>query len=131
MENLGRQILAGTALAGQEHRRGRTRRDFSEKRLHCRQSGRLADDAIEAVGLRLGGAQGAHFAPQLRGFERLRDEQCDLVEVERLVHVMVGALLDRFDRGLHAHRQSEDDRGVGIAPLMRFSTARLPPTGRR
>ena len=62
----------------------------------------LADDAIEAVRLRLARAQRAHLAAQARRLERLLDEQRDLVEVERLVRVVIRAVLHRLDRRLDA-----------------------------
>ena len=118
VNHLGGQILAGAALARQQHRRRRARRDLLEQRLHRGDGRRLADDAIEAVGLGLARAQRPHFAPQLRRLERLLDEQRDLVEVERLVRVVIRALLHRLDGGLDARvRGQQDDERVGIALL--------------
>ena len=58
----------------------------------------------------------AHLAPQPRGLERLLDEQRDLVEVERLVRVVIRALLHRLDRRVDARvRRQQDDERVGIA----------------
>ena len=54
-------------------------------------------------------AQRPHFAPQLRRLERLLDEQRDLVEVERLVRVVIRAVLHRLDRDVDAR----DARSAG------------------
>ena len=63
-------------------------------------------------------AQRAHFAPQPRRFERLLDEQRDLVEVERLVGVVIRAVLHRLDGRLDARvRGQQDDQRVGVALL--------------
>ncbi len=79
---------------------------------------RLADDAIERVGLRLRGAQHADLAPQSRGLERLRHRARDIVEVERLVGEVVSADLHRFDRGLDRRvRRQENHEDVGIVLL--------------
>ena len=78
----------------------------------------LADDAIEAVRLRLARAQRAHLAAQPRRLERLLDEQRDLVEVERLVRVVIRAVLHRLDGGVDARvRGQQDDQRVGVALL--------------
>ena len=81
----------------------------------------LADDAIEAVGLRLAGAQRAHLAAQPRRLERLLDEQHDLVEVERLVGVVIRAGLHRFDGGVDARIGGQQDHqrvGIGLLDLL-------------
>ena len=102
VNDFGREILAGAALAGQQHRRGRARGDLLQQRLDAAIAALVADDAVEAVGLRLVGAQRPHLPPKPRRFERLFDEQRNLVEVERLVGVVIRAMLHRLDRRLHA-----------------------------
>ena len=110
VQHLGREILAGAALAGQQHRRRRARRDLLQQRLDASTiAGALADDAVEAVGLRLARAQRAHLAAQPRRLERLLDQQRDLVEVERLVGVVIRAVLHRLDGGVDAR----DTRSAG------------------
>ena len=78
--------------------------------------GRLfPDDAIDAERPRLAGAQRAHFPAQPRRFERLLDEQRDFVEVERLVRVVIRAVLHRLDRGVDGRiRGQQDHERVGV-----------------
>ena len=58
-----------------------------------------------------------HLAAQPRRLERLLDQQRDLVEVERLVRVVIRALLHRLDRGLDARvRRQQDDQRVRRRP---------------
>ena len=95
-----------------------TGRDLLQQRAHPDHHVALADDPIEAVGLRLGGAQRAHLAPQLRRLQRLGDQQRDLVDVERLVGVVIGAVLHRLDGVVDARvRRQEDDQGIRIVLL--------------
>jgi len=115
VQDLGGQVLAGARFSGQQHRRGRTRGDPLEQRLEFAQLRRIADDAIEAVGLGLRRPQLSNFAPQPRGLERLLDERRQRVEIERLVHEVVRAQLHRFDRGLDARiRGQQDHQQIGI-----------------
>ena len=118
VEHLGREILAGAALPRQQHRRRRTGRDLLQQRTDADHHVALADDPIEAVGLRLAGAQRPHFAPQLRGLQRLGDQQGDLVDVERLVGVVIGAVLHRLDGVVDARiRGQQDDQRIRIVLL--------------
>ena len=118
VQDLGREILAGPALAGQQHRRCWTGGDFLQQRADVDHHVALADDAIEAERLRLAGAQRPHFSPQLGRFQRLGDEQRDLVDVERLVGVVIRAVLHRFDRvGDAGVGGQQDDEGVGVVFL--------------
>ena len=102
VEDLRRQILARAALAGEEHGRRRARGDALEQRLEFAQLRRFADHPIEAVRLGLGRAQLPHLAPQPRRLERLLDHRGQRLEVERLVHEVVGAELHRLDGRVHA-----------------------------
>ena len=51
---------------------------------------------------------GAHFAPEVGRLERFLDEHHDLVEIERLVQIVIRAVLHRFDgvldRGERGHQ---------------------------
>ena len=69
----------------------------------------VADDAVEAVRLRLAGSQDPHLAAQARRLERLFDEQRDLVEVEGLVRIVIGAGLHRLDRDIDAGKCGEEN----------------------
>ena len=116
VQHLRREILAGAALARQQHRRRRAAPPLSAAAPSRPQSARLlADDAIDAVRLRLARAQRAHFAAQPRRFERLLHEQRDFVEVERLVRVVIRAVLHRLDRRVDGRiRGQQNDERVGV-----------------
>ncbi len=118
VNDLGGEILAGAALPCQEHGRGRAGGDLLQQRADVHDRVARADDAVEAVRLRLGAPQRAHFAAQPRRLERLLDKERDLVEVERLVGVVIRALLHRLDGRLDARvGRQQDDEGVGVGAL--------------
>ena len=89
---------------------------FSRLRIHHVPA--LADDALQAEGLRLLGAQRAHFAAQVRSLQPFLDDLHHLIEIERLVGVVKRPLLhrldDRFDAGVG---RQHDHHGVGIGFL--------------
>ena len=73
VNDLGDQILAGAALAGQQDGRGRTRRDPRDERPQGLDRRRLADETLQAVGsrgIRRGTAaprgEGASFPARVR-----------------------------------------------------------------
>ena len=109
VEDHRREILPGAALAGQQHCRGRARCDLLQQRPQRGDRRAHAHDAVQAIGARLRGTQHAHFPAQLRGFQRLLDEERDFVDVERLVGVVIGAVLHRLHGGLDARVGSEED----------------------
>ena len=118
MQRLGDQLLAGAALAGDQHRRRRVG-DPLDHREHAVHLGRVADQpepAADVVGGRvqpgLGrGAVGRGLA------HRLVDDRADLLLLERLLDVVEGAGLDRLDgvadRAVGGHH---DDRHVRVGP---------------
>ena len=93
------QLLAGAALAGDEHR-GLGRRDPAHQLEHPLHRRRLADQAVEAEAPLQLGAQLEVVAHQRALLERALDDDVDLVDLERLGQVVVGAVLHRRDRGL-------------------------------
>ena len=76
--------------------------------------GALADDVLEAVlGLELL-SEVEVLVAQALALEAVPDDQVDLVELEGLGDVVVGAELHRLDGRLRGgHRRHHDDRGVG------------------
>jgi hypothetical protein len=130
VQHLRREILAGAALARQQHRRRRAARHFLQQRLRSRNRPAVPYDAIDAVRPRLARAQRAHFPAEPRGFERLFHEQRDFVEVERLVRVVVRACLHRLDRRIDGRiRRQQNDERVGVVSLIFLSTDRPSPSG--
>jgi len=118
VNDLGRQVLAGAALAGEQHRRCRTGGDLVQKRLELGHHRRVADDPVEPPLLRLTHPQGPDLAAQPRGLQGFLHDEHQLVEVERLVRVVVGALLHDLHGGFDVRvRRQEDDEGVGIMLL--------------
>ncbi len=99
---------------------------FFSSVFSCADRRAVADDAIEAVGLRLRRAKRAHFAAQPRRFERLFDQQRDLVEVEWLVRVVIRAGLHRFDRHVDARKRGEQNHqrlGIRLFDLLEHRQA--------
>ena len=108
VERLGGEVLAGAALAGQQHRRRRARGDLRAaapcSAPHRRATRRRC--ASRPYGCACAGAQLPDLAAQPRRLERLLDQQRDFVEVERLVGVVVRAELHRLDGGVDGGTRS-------------------------
>ena len=115
MEGLGDQLLAGAALAEDEHvalrRRGQA--DEVEDLLHRRA---LADDLVEAVALLELLLERAVLARQAALFEAFADGEQDLFVLERLGDVVESADAHRFDGALdRGVRRDHDHHLLGIA----------------
>ena len=91
VQDLGGQVLARAAFAGEQHRGRWAGGHLAQQLLQAGHQRRLADDAVEAVGLRLTGAQAPHFAAQAGRLERAAHDRGDVVEVEGLVGEVVRA----------------------------------------
>ena len=118
MQHLRREVLAGAALARQEHRRCRAERHAPEQVAQRDDGRRLADDALEREGLRLAGAQHAELAPQACRLERLLDQPRHVVQVERLVGEVIRADLHRLDGRVDGGvSRQENDEDVGVVLL--------------
>ena len=98
------QFLAGAAFAFDQDIRGRGR-DLSDGVEHLAQRRRFADDVFESVTFVHLLTQRPIFLLHPAAGQGARDQDFDLVEVERLGHEIVGAAFHRFDRGV--------DRTVG------------------
>ncbi len=113
VDRAGQGGLARAGLAHQQHRGRRVRdaRGDVEDLAHRGAGGHQAPEAD--LGLeRL--AQRAGLATDAGVVEGASEEQRQLVEAERLGHVLVGALADRIHRGLDgAVRGHHDDRTLG------------------
>ncbi len=123
------QLLAGAALAQDQHRMRAVRRlgDDAVKLLHLR---RAADDRAEAfLGLDLL-AQDAVFAGELQMPDHALQQQPKLFQVERLGDIVVGAVLHRLHRRLHGGvAGDDDDHGLRTAAL--DLAQNLQPAGSR
>ena len=114
VQQVGDQLLAGAALAGDQHGAARRRdlahdlEDPRERRAAADDLGRLAQ-RLEAV------LEGQVLEPQRLDLERARDELDDLLHAHGLGEVVDGALLERLDGGLHrALAGDDDDREEGV-----------------
>jgi hypothetical protein len=118
VNHLGRQILARPALADEQDRRGRARRNPLQQGAQRLHRGGVSHDPVQGkrLGMRL--LEPPDLPPELGRFERLLHEQRDFVQVERLVRVVEGPLLHRLDGRLHAgNGRQHDDGHVGLAGL--------------
>jgi hypothetical protein len=109
------ELLARAALAEDEDRRGggRDLAEDVEDRLHLLAA---ADDAFEAVALVEGALELDVREDELPLLEGLADLGAEDVEVDRLVQVVVGALVHRLQGGLVRGVAGEhDDLGLGGA----------------
>src|SRR4051794_14625108 len=109
MNRLRDELLAGTRLTGDEHRCTRRRRllDHLVDLPHLRA---VADDRAEGAVLAQLAAQRLHLAHRLEPFDDLVEENLQALNVDRLGEVVVGAFLDRLDRGLDRSLRREQQR---------------------
>ena len=118
VNDLGDEVLAGAALAGEQHRRRGADRDAGDQVPQRGDRRRRPDDPLQAVRPRRVRAELPHLAPQPRRLERAFHRRRDVVEVERLVGEVIGAELHRLDGGLDAGvRRQQDDQDVLIELL--------------
>ena len=107
-------VFAGAALAAQQH--GRLARRGLARGLH--QPDHRGAARLQQRGLVDRAAQRAILGPQSLQLQRAFDQMLDLLERERLGHVVEGAGLHRgdrvFDRGVGRH---QDDQAFGTALL--------------
>ena len=115
VQRLRHQLLAGARLAADQHGEVGLRDlpDRLEHRAHARPAAHQVPHAELALDAR---AQQAVLARELRALERAPDDQADLVVVEGLRDVVLGAELHRLDRDLLAAvRGDHHDRRLGLA----------------
>jgi hypothetical protein len=99
VDGAGDQLLAGAALAGDEHRRRRAG-DAADQREDLAHRLAAGDDVGEAVGLLDLALEAGDLAAQAALAQRLAGDQQELLDLEGLGDVVVGAQLDGADRGL-------------------------------
>src|SRR5690606_3116238 len=73
VNRVGGEVLPGSGLTRQQHRRGRTGGDTRHQRLRGLHGGRRANDGVEAEVPPLAGAKRPDFASQAARLERLLD----------------------------------------------------------
>ena len=119
VNDLGDQVLAGAALAGQQHGGGRADGHARDQVPQRRDRRRRADDAAAGcTGVAAFAAELPHFTPEPRRLERALDRRRDLVQIEGLVREVIGAELHRLDGGLDAGvRGQQDDQDVLVELL--------------
>jgi hypothetical protein len=99
MEQPGEQLLAGAALPEDEHRR-REPRHLLHQIDDVANLLAGADQELSLALLRNLRAQGDHLPVEVLALAGIADERSQLVVVEVLGDVVVGAVLHRLDRGL-------------------------------
>ncbi len=121
VNRLGDQLLAGAALPLDQDGAGIAAGDLFHHGQHVFHMPAAADDVGDPVFARLFGTQMGDLAFKLSGFEGLLDDDGELVEVEGLVDVVVGAHPHRLYRRLqHAEGGNHDDDDVNFQVLDPF-----------
>ena len=100
-------FLARAGRAGDQDAASRGR-DLVDELAQLRDRGRAADELGVVAGLQL---QLFDFALEPRGFQRAPHDVASAVGLERFFDEVVGALLDRGDRGLDRAVTADDDHG--------------------
>ncbi len=111
VQGLREQLLAGAALAEQQHG-GRGGRHLPDRLEHREHLGALADQVVEAVLVLEPLAQRARLLEQPLLLERLLEHDLQLLDVDRLAEVVLRAQLHGLDGGLHraVGRHHDDHR---------------------
>jgi hypothetical protein len=108
------QLLAGAALAADEHRRAR-RRDLQDRVEHRAHGRARSDDVVEAirVGQELGGTAG--HSPDAPALEHRLDHPEQILDVDRLGHVVDRAVAHRGHGGVErAVRRHDHGHAVRV-----------------
>ena len=116
MDRLGDELLAGSALARDEHARP-CRGDLLDDVEHLLHRGARPDDVVEAQAILEAGAELGRLVPQAAAVERSPQDEYQLVDLQRLGQVVLRPLLHRpygrldlRERG-HEH---DDELRVGL-----------------
>ncbi len=112
VDGLRDELLARARLAPDEHRRRRRRR-LLDHAIERSNAGAVADDAAEAALLAELTAEQLDLAQRLLPLDRLVQQDAQPLRIHGLAQIVVGAVLDRFDRALDgALRRQQDERDV-------------------
>jgi hypothetical protein len=90
VQRLREQLLAGAALAEQQHRRA-ARRDLADRLEHRQHLGALADEVLEPVLVVEALAQHARLREQALLLDHLIEHGLELLDVDRLREEVLGA----------------------------------------
>ena len=119
VDGLGDELLAGAALARDEHD-GVGRRDAHDAPEHLAHGPRSADDVLELVAILELAREERHLAGEAPVVERLGDLDEELLLGERLLDVVEGAEAHRLDGALdRAVRRHHDDLRQRVSVLGR------------
>jgi hypothetical protein len=114
MDRLRDELLARTRFAPNQHRR-RGRRRLLDDLIHLAHLRAAANHAPEAAMFAQLFAQGFDFAERILPLDDLVEQNLEPLRLDRLGQVVVGAFLDRLDRGFDAALRCEDDDRVVAA----------------
>ena len=120
MDGAGNQLFTGARFAADQHRRIALRH-LAHDAKHLLQGGAATDDAFEVVRFVLLVPEVIELVAEAPEFQRLLDLDLHLLDLERLLHVVEGAVLHGLDRGAHgSERRHQDD---GCRGMQRFGRA--------
>ena len=110
VDGAGDQLLAGAALAGDQHGDVLVG-DAADGLVHLAHGGASADDGAGEVGVRRGLRNHGRPAHPPAHLHRLVDHPPELLQVERLEQVVVGALPHRLDGRVRRPGDGDEDDG--------------------
>ena len=110
MDRLRDQLLAGARFAGDQHRRVGRRRLLDDA-VDAADAGAVADDAAEAALVAQLTPQRPHLAQRRLPFDRFLEQDLQPLRIDGLAQVVVGAVLDRFDRAFDRALRRQQDEG--------------------
>ena len=127
MDRAGDQLLAGAGLAAHQHGRIALG-DLAHDAEDVLQRGAAADDPLEVVGLLLFVTEVVELVAKALQLQRLVDLDLHLLDFERLLHVVEGAVLHRLDGGVDRPERGHQDERRGR--VQRFRRAQhVEPVG--
>ena len=109
MNGSRQELLPGSGLSGDEHGAVGVG-DLRHKGKDLPDLRALPDDVLEAVFFLQLAAERSVFLLEDRMFQRLRHEGGDILQVERLGHIVIRAGADRLDRRGDRPKTGHDDR---------------------
>ena len=124
VNDLGQEVLAGPALAGEQHGRRRSDRDAGDHVPKAGDRRRGPDDALQAVRLGRVRPELPDLASQPGRLECAFYRRRDVIQIERLVGEVVRPELHRLDGGLDAGVGREQDHQDVLIELLHLAQYR-------